>query len=305
MQNSRRIFLKNTALLATTAAVMPHQLLAESKKLQRIVLQLYSVRDDMQKDTKGTLKKIADLGYSQVEHAGYNDRKFYGFSVKEFKTILNDLDLKMPSGHTGLNRQHWNTATNDFTDAWKHTVEDAAELGQRFVLSPSLGYGVDMTAESVKPLMDQYNKSGELCKKYGMKFGYHNHEFEFTSKIGDMPLFDYMLQNTDPALVTYQLDMGNMYAVGAKALDYINKYPGRFELLHVKDAIRVDAPADAKPKYESCVLGKGEVPLQQILKAAKKVGGTTHLVVEQESYQGLAPIASVGLDLKMMKKWGY
>ncbi|RYE08894.1 MAG: twin-arginine translocation signal domain-containing protein, partial [Sphingobacteriales bacterium] len=104
MQNSRRTFLKNTALLAAVAAA-PNSLLAQTKKLQRIVLQLYSVRDDMHKDAKGTLKKIADLGYTQVEHANYNDRKFYGFTVKEFKKILDDLNLKMPSGHTVMTKQ--------------------------------------------------------------------------------------------------------------------------------------------------------------------------------------------------------
>ncbi|MEO6499891.1 MAG: sugar phosphate isomerase/epimerase, partial [Mucilaginibacter sp.] len=273
MQNSRRTFLKNTALLAAVAAA-PKGLLAQTKRLQRIVLQLYSVRDDMQKDPQGTLKKIAGLGYTQVEHANYNDRKFYGFTVKEFKTILTDLDLKMPSGHTVMTKLDWDAAANDFTDKWKHTVEDAAEIGQRFVISPSLGYGVQMTEENMKPLMEQFNKSGELCKKYGMKFGYHNHEFEFTTKIGDVMLYDYMLQNTDAALVAQQLDIGNMYTAGAHALDYIKKYPGRFELLHVKDALRINTAPDEKPKYDSCVFGKGEIPLKQILKAARKTAGT-------------------------------
>ncbi|RYD87127.1 MAG: sugar phosphate isomerase/epimerase, partial [Sphingobacteriales bacterium] len=271
MQNTRRSFLKNTALLAVGAAVIPGSLFADPKRLQRIVLQLYSVRDEMNKDAKGTLKKIADLGYTQIEHANYNDRKFYGFTVKEFKAILTDLDLKMPSGHTVMTRQHWDSAKNDFTDSWKYTVEDAAEIGQRYVLSPSLGYGVAMTLENMKPLMEQFNKSGELCVTHGMKFGYHNHEFEFETKIGDVLLYDYMLQNTDPKLVTQQLDIGNMYSAGAQALDYIAKYPGRFELLHVKDALRISKPTDPKPKFESCVLGKGEIPLKKILKAAKKM----------------------------------
>src|SRR5690606_7085801 len=145
------------------------------------------------------------MGYTHVEHAGYDNGKFYGFTVKEFKAILDDLGLKMPSGHTTMTKQHWNAAANDFTDSWKQTVNDAAEMEQRFVLSASLGYGVEMTVESMKPFMEQFNKSGELCKEYGMKFGYHNHDFEFTAKIGDMLLYDYMLQNTDPDLVAQQL----------------------------------------------------------------------------------------------------
>ncbi|RYE18414.1 MAG: twin-arginine translocation signal domain-containing protein [Sphingobacteriales bacterium] len=304
MQNSRRTFLKTGAVLTAAAAMMPGDLFAQ-KKLQRLVLQLYSVRDEMRKDAKGTLKRLADLGYTHVEHAGYDHRKFYGFTVKEFKAILTDLDLKMPSGHTTMTRQDWNSSTNDFTDKWKQTVEDAAEIGQRYVLSASLGYGVDMTVESMKPFMDQFNKSGELCKKYGMKFGYHNHEFEFTTKIGNIPLYDFMLQNTQADLVAQQLDIGNMYTVGAQAIDYINKYPGRFELLHVKDMLRTSEPGAAKSKFESCQLSKGEVPLKQILKAARKKGGTTHFVIEQEEYQGLGQVESVGIDLQVMKKWGY
>ena len=292
-------------MLTTTIAVLPNTLFAQSKKLQRLVLQLYSVRDEMNKDPKGTLKKVAGLGYTHVEHASYSDRKFYGFTVKEFKAILTDLDLKMPSGHTVMTKQHWNAATNDFTDTWKQTVEDAAEMGQRYVISPSLGYGVEMTVDSMKPFMDQFNKSGELCKKYEMKFGYHNHDFEFTAKVGDILLYDFMLQNTDPNLVTQQLDIGNMYTVGAQALDYINKYPGRFELMHVKDELRINDPNKPEHKFESCQLTKGEIPLKQILKAARKTGGTTHFVIEQEAYQGVGQIESVGIDYQVMKKWGY
>jgi sugar phosphate isomerase/epimerase len=304
MQNSRRSFLKSSAMLAATAAVLPNNLLAGDNKLQRLVLQLYSVRDEMNKDPKATLKKVAELGYNHIEHANYNNRKFYGFTVKEFKVILNELSLKMPSGHTSMGKEHWDKATNDFTDVWKQTIEDAAEIGQRYVLSASM-WGVAMTVEEMKPFMDQYNKCGELCKKYGMKFGYHNHDFEFTQKVGDMLLYDFMLQNTDPALVTQQLDIGNMYMVGAQALDYIKKYPGRFELMHVKDVMRLSEPGAAKPKFENCQFGKGEVPLKAILKAARKTGGTTHFVVEQEEYQGLGQIESVGNDFTFMKKLGY
>ncbi|GAA4339536.1 sugar phosphate isomerase/epimerase [Mucilaginibacter gynuensis] len=300
---NRRDFLKSAAVLAAGAAVLPSITFAADNKIQRLVLQLYTVRDDMNKDAAGTLKKLAALGYTHVEHANYNNRKFYGYPVKEFKTLLDDLGLKMPSGHTTMTIDHWDKTKNDFTDSWKQTVEDAAEIGQRFVISPSLGGGLQMTAESMKPFMDQFNKNGELCQKSGMKFGYHNHDFEFTTKIGDITLYDFMLQNTDPKLVTQQLDIGNMFTVGAQALDYINKYPGRFELMHVKDELVL--AKEPKVKYENCVLGKGIVPLKAILKAARKTGGTTHFVIEQEEYQGLGQTESAGIDLKVMKKWGF
>lgn len=289
--------------MAATAAVAPQALFAQNK-IQRLALQLYTVRDEMNQDPKATLTKLAKLGYTHIEHANYKDRKFYGFTVKEFKTILDDLQLKMPSGHTTMSKNDWNSKTEDFTDTWKQTVDDAAAMGQRYVISPSM-WGVENTADDMGRFMELFNKSGELCKKAGMKFGYHNHDFEFTTKIGDELLFDFMLKNTDPALVAQQLDIGNMYTVGAQALDYINKYPGRFELMHVKDILRLNPVTDPKPKYENCQLGKGEIPLQKILKAAKKIGGTSLLVIEQEEYQGLGQSESAGLDLKAMKKWGY
>lgn len=304
MNYSRRSFIKNTALLAAGSAIIPGQFIQGSAKLQRVAVQLFSVWGEIYKDTKGTLAKLAKMGYTHVEHAGYKERKFYDYAVKDFKSLLNDLDLKMPSGHTYLGMKHWDNVANDFTDEWKYTVEDAAEMGQRFVLTPSLG-SIKYTAEELKPLMELYNKSGEYCKKIGMKFGYHNHDVEFVAKVDGQLLYDYILNNTDGALVAQQLDVGNMYVAGAQALDYFEKYPGRFELLHVKDMLRISGPNDEKTKFESCVLGKGELPLKKILKAARKTAGTTHLVIEQESYQGLGQSQSMGLDLKVIKGWGY
>ncbi|WP_345329876.1 sugar phosphate isomerase/epimerase [Mucilaginibacter defluvii] len=302
MSYSRRSFLKSSAMLAAAAA-LPSYAGAADNKLHRNVLQLYSVRDEMRTDPKATLKRLAELGYRHVEHANYSDRKFYGFTVKEFKAILNDNGLTMPSGHTTMARQDWDASKNDFTDKWKQTVEDAAAIGQRFVISPSLS-GAAMTADEMKPYMEQFNRCGELCKKYGMKFGYHNHDFEFEQRIDGILLYDFMLQHTDPALVAQQLDIGNMYMAGANALDYIKKYPGRFELMHVKNMIKA-GQENGKPKYESCQLDKGLLPLKQILKAAKKTAGTSYFVIEQEEYQGLGQSESAGIDLAVIKKWGY
>ncbi|RYY37553.1 MAG: sugar phosphate isomerase/epimerase [Sphingobacteriaceae bacterium] len=303
MHQSRRTFLKSSAVAAAAVMAMPGDTFAGAGKLRRTAVQLYSVRDEMNKDPKGTLKKLADMGYTHIEHANYNanERTFYGYKVKDFKALLNDLGLKMPSGHTTMGTNHWNKTTNDFNDDWKRTVEDAAEIGQRYVISPSL-WGAKLIPEEMKPYMDQFNKSGELCQKYSMKFAYHNHDFEFRDKVGDLLVYDFMLQNTDPKFVTWQLDIGNMYIAGAKAADYIAKYPGRFESMHVKDMI---AKEGEQGKFESCVLGKGIVPVKDILKLGVKKGGTTLFVVEQEEYQGLGQSESVGIDLKIMKKWGY
>ena len=150
--------------------------------------------------------------------------------------------------------------------------------------------------------MEVFNKSGELCKKSGMKFGYHNHDFEFKEKIGNLRLYDVIVQNTDPELVIQQLDIGNMYNGGANALDIVNKYPGRFESWHVKDEIKATSGND---KYESTILGKGIVPVKDVLAIAFKAGGPNQFIIEQESYQGKKPIDCMKEDLAIMKSWGY
>jgi len=148
--------------------------------------------------------------------------------------------------------------------------------------------------------MDVFNKCGELCKKSGMKFGYHNHDFEFSVKLNDQKLFDLILQNTDPNLVAQQLDIGNMYHAGGRALDILKQYPNRFELLHVKDEIKT--PDD---KYESTILGVGIVHTKEICDLSRQMGGTKYFIIEQESYQMKDPIACAKEDFEVMKQWGY
>jgi sugar phosphate isomerase/epimerase len=304
MKSSRRSFIKTSAVAAAGVAIFPKFLLAKSKKIERLGLQLYSVRDAMKTDPSGSLKKLADMGYVHVEHANYVDRKFYGYSAKDFKKLLNDLGLQMISGHTVMVAEDWDTAKNDFTDKWKYTILDAAEVGQRYVISPWLDEKLRSDMDALKRFMDQFNKCGELCKQHGMTFGYHNHNFEFKTKIGDGTLYDYILANTDPGLVAQQMDIGNMLGAGGVAIDLIKKYPGRFELMHVKDEIKSNS-GEGMDGYDSTILGQGIMPVKEILKAARATGGTSQFTIEQESYQGKDPFDCVKIDLQVMKKWGY
>ncbi len=301
MTNSRRTFLKNSAVLLAGTALLSKTSFAASKPAEIVGIQLYSVRDDMKKDPIGTLTQLAKIGYKNVEHANYIDGKFYGYTPAEFKKILNDLGLKMPSGHTVMGKDHWDAAKKVFTDAWKKTVEDAAFMGQKYVISPWLDESLRKTYDDMVRYMDVFNKSGELCQKSGMKFGYHNHSFEFAEKLNDIKVFDIIMQKIDPKLVAMQLDIGNMYIAGAKALDILGQYPGRFELIHVKDEIAVNTPE----KYESSVLGKGIIPTKEAIDLGRKIGGTTVFIIEQESYQNATPLQSVKEDFEVMKKWGY
>jgi sugar phosphate isomerase/epimerase len=304
MDNSRRDFIKNTALVVAGSALLPRTLLAAPKKIERVGIQLYSVRDAMKTNPLASLKKIADMGYVHVEHANYVDRKFYGFTAKEFKKVLADLDIQMPSGHTVMTAADWDDSKKDFTDKWKYTVEDAATVGQKYVISPWLDENLRTDPDKLKKMMDQFNKCGELCKASNMKFGYHNHNFEFNTKVGDGTLYDYILANTDPALVAQQMDVGNMLGAGGIALDLLKKYPGRFELMHVKDEIKSDT-GQGMDGYDSTILGTGVMPVKEIVKEAKKSGGTSWFIIEQESYQGKDPFDCVKIDLQTMKKWGF
>jgi sugar phosphate isomerase/epimerase len=298
---SRRSFIQKTALAAAATALSPAFLQAAAKKKYLIGIQLYSVRADMKADPLGTLKALADMGYQHVEHANYVDRKFYGYAAKDFKKILKDLGLSMPSGHTVMGPSHWDAAKKDFSDSWKYTVEDAAILGQEFVISPWLDESLRKTKDDMMRYMEVFNKSGELCKKSGMRFGYHNHNFEFTQMMGSETVYDIILKNTDPNLVTQQLDFGNLYETKADAMAIIKNNPGRFVSLHVKDEI-INSKGSA---WESTILGKGEQLVKELVAEGLKTGGTKHLIIEQEAYQGIAPLECVKQDLAVMKGWGY
>ena len=302
MNNSRRNFLRQSASVIAGSAILKHISFDSIKDNDLVGLQLYSVRADMTNDPVGTLNQLAAMGYKHVEHANYVKRKFYGYSATEFKKILDDLGLKMPSGHTVMGSQHWDAAKNDFTDLWKYTVEDAATMGQQYVISPSLEQAYRKDKDSLLRFMEVFNKSGELCKKSGMKFGYHNHDFEFSESLEGEMLYDIMMKNTDPKLVIQQLDIGNLYNGGANAAEIVKKYPGRFSSLHVKDEIKASS---GNEKYESTVLGAGIVNVKDVIDMVRKSSKNVHYIIEQESYLGKTPLDCAKEDLAIMKKWGY
>lgn len=302
MKTSRRTFVKTGALATLATLVFPRSAFASPAKKGMVGLQLYSVRDDMMKDPVGSLTQLAKMGYIYVEHANYINRKFYGFSAPEFRKVLDGLGLKMISGHTVMTNQHWDDAKKDFSDSWKYTVEDAATLGQKWVISPFMDESMRKSYDDFKKYMDVFNKSGELCKKSGMKFGYHNHDFEFSQKLNNEKIFDIMMKSLNPDLVAMQLDIGNLYNGGAIALDVMSQYPGRFEIIHVKDEIEA---REGKEKYISTILGEGIVNTKKVVDLATKKGGTKCYIIEQESYGDKTPMYCAKADLDIMKKWGY
>lgn len=294
--DSRRKFLQTTAL-AGTALLIPDALWASKASQKNIGLQLYSVRDDMKKDPLATLKAVAEMGYKNVEHANYINHKFYGYAPKEFRKIIDDLGLSMRSGHVVMKGEDWDATKQDFTDSWKQTVEDAAILGQKYLISPWLDISLRRNFEDCKRFMDVFNKAGELSLKSGVKFGYHNHDFEFSLRLTSVKVYDIIMQYTDPKLVCQQLDIGNMYGGGGRPMELLKQYPGRFELMHVKDEVK----GEHEP-WESSMLGKGIMNVAEVLKEAAKTAGTTEYIIEQESYQGHTPLESMKYDLEWIKK---
>lgn len=301
MKTSRRKFIKTSALALAGAAFMSKTACNDYAGKNKIItaVQLYSVRADMNEDPLGSLTQIANMGYTHVEHANYTDYKFYGWNAAEFKTVLEDLGLKMPSGHTTFGPDHWDEEKGDFAADWKKLVDDAAYVGQQYVVSPWMDPRMYSTYDIFMRFMEVFNKCGELCNQSGMKFGYHNHAFEFTETLNGEKIFDLMMKNTDADKVVMQLDTGNMYTAGASAEEVIGQYPGRYENIHLKDVIRTPDGG-----YESCVLGEGLVGMREIADLARETG-TELFVIEQEAYQGKTPMERMEENLDIMKSWGY
>jgi sugar phosphate isomerase/epimerase len=306
MQNSRRKFIQNTGIAILGLGIAPKALwskstIADAKTL--IGIQLYAVRDNMFKDPLGTLKALSKMSYQYIEHANYVNRKLYGYTPIEFKKILDDLGMKMPSGHTSLNANHWDNKKKEFTDAWKYTIDDAVTLGQDYVISPWIDEKVRTSYDALMHQLELFNLSGELCLESGMQFGYHNHNFEFIEKVNGQLIYDIILKETDPELVIHQLDFGNMFGIGARGIDWIKKYPGRFVSVHVKDEIKVPI-GEMNDQHDSTILGNGLVDPKAVCLLAKAIGGTKQFIIEQESYQGIAPLECARINLERIKTWG-
>ena len=269
-------------------------------------LQLYSVRSDMNKDAPGTLQQLADMGWRTVEHAGYWKRKFYGHPAAEFKKMLDGIGISMISGHVFIGPDHWDEGRAEFTNEWKYTVEDAVNAGQLYLVTPSIADSWRKDYDTLLRHLEVFNRCGEYCRKSGLTFGYHNHSMEFENSFHEMKLYDIILQHLDLSMVTQELDIGNMYAGGGSPLAFIEKYPGRFGLLHVRDEIKVSAGAGERGEaYESTVLGKGVMPVGEIISAALRKGGTMEFIVEQESFQGKPAIEAARENLGFMKQLGF
>jgi sugar phosphate isomerase/epimerase len=241
-----------------------------------LALQLYTIRDAMATDVPGSLKKVADLGYKYLELAKYADGKFYGYEPAEFRKIVSDLGMEILSSHTQVEAQGI-TLENA-----KKMTEDHAKLGVKYCVQPWVVEEARKTVASYQKMVADWNKVGEIMKASGIQFGYHNHNFEFGTVEGKIPYFDIFLAELDKDLVTMEIDLFWVTKAGQNPVEIFKKYPGRFQLWHMKDMFTKQDPFFTTTDVtDFAPVGAGVINFKEIL-AAKDIAGMKYLIVEQD-----------------------
>lgn len=253
-----------------------------------IGVQLWSVRDDMKKDPETTIKVLGKMGYKFVEMAGYSDGKFYGMQPEDFKKLCEDNGVKALGSHYGPNISKKEGSLEKALGEWKIAINAHKRAGCSYIVKPSQGKWAYESLEGLKAYCDYYNKVGEMCNEAGLRFGYHNHEKEFMEVEGKV-MYDYMLENTDPEKVAFELDLYWINKGGKVASDYFKKYPGRFEYYHVKNEKELCADEEAifKDAFE-----------------AVTEAGVKEIIVEVEHYN-FDPLVSVMKSLDFLSNQDY
>ncbi len=287
---NRRDFVRQGGMMLTGLALgsslksVAGSLASTKKPLAKFGLQLYTLRDDLPGDPKGILKQVAAMGYKQVESFEGKDGMFWGMGNKGFKKYLDQLGLTIVSSHCDVN-----PASLDKKAA------EAAEIGMKYLISPWIG--PQKTIDDYKIRADEFNKAGEICRKHGIRFAYHNHGYTFVKQDGQYPI-DVLLAASDPKLVDFEMDIYWVATAGADPEVWLKKYPNRFRLCHVKDRMK---GADPKDEDASVDVGKGSLDWSKILGTAS-AQGMQYYIVEQEKYEGSSPIKSATVDAQYLKK---
>ena len=271
---NRRTFI-GTSIAAAVAASRPAWS-AETHHIDHIGLQLYTVRDLIKKDMDGTIAKVAQVGYKEVEFAGY-----YGRSPQEVRAILEKDGLTSPSTHVGY---------DIVENKWSETLDAAHTIGHSFIVCPWIDVR-QRNPEGWKRAAELFNRAGEASQKAGIQFAYHNHAFEFESSegLGNKLPYDFLLAETDPKLVKMEMDLCWITVGNADPLTYFDRYPGRFPLVHVKDW---STKGTAGHGYDGAVgshskpghltdVGQGEIDWKRIFARADKAG-IQHYFVEND-----------------------
>ena len=270
--------LENQAQTTQDAGTAAEPAPASGQPLGPIGMQLYSVKDVIENDLKGTLQQLADFGYQEVETYPGQKGHYFGMEPKEFATMISDMGMTLVSGHVSSGARSekavsWRQAK--LLSRFEELVEKAAETGQSYLTCSWMDESLRTSPDELKRTAELFNSCGETCKQAGLQLAYHNHAFEF-EKVGDTLLYDFMLEHTDPELVQWELDMYWVVAGGQDPAAYLTRYPNRFPLGHVKDMDKQDTTKNA-------VVGQGSIDYTTILKVAEE-NGMKHFLVEQETF---------------------
>lgn len=242
----RKITLILASLLALGAVSCTGGKQDEKPVAKEIGVQLYSIRDVIgnpeayARNHEEAFKALAQMGYTSVEAACYSDGKLYGVDPEQYKADLEAAGLKSLSTHIGKNLSDEELASGDFTESmkwWEQAIAAHKAAGCKYVVCPS--FAVPQTLAGLKTYCDYFNAIGAKCKENGMLFGYHNHSHEF-NKVEDKVIYDFMLENTNPEYVFFEMDVYWAVMGHAAPVEYFKKYPGRFTMLHIKDYRELD-----------------------------------------------------------------
>jgi len=271
---NRRTFLE-TATTVTAATLLTSRFAwaAGDHKIEKIGLQLYTVRGAMEKDFDGTVAKVAAIGYKEVEFAGY-----FGHTPQQVRAAIDKNGLISPACHV------------DYAvlapDKWPAQIESAKVIGQRYIINPWIPEELRKTDDDWKRAADTFNRAGEESKKAGIQFGYHNHWFEFLPVNGKLP-YDTLLTLCDKDLVKMELDLCWITVGGGDPLKYFDRYPGRFPLVHVKDVktipqVTAGGAQDFGDTVDMTEVGSGIIDWKKIFAQSEKAG-IKHYIVEHDN----------------------
>jgi len=283
MEN-RRSFIKNIGILGLAVPFVKRNDLL-TRQLPALGIQLYMVRADMEQDTPGTLKQLGEMGYSQLESYGGNKGMFWGMSNKEFQKLANGYGLKLVSSHY-----------NDEPGGFEQQAEKAAEIGMQYLICP--WKGPQKSIDNFKRFAEEFNRNGEICKKHGMRFGYHPHDYPYKMVDGQLPI-DVLLANTDKDLVDFEMDYYYTVTEGQSPEDYIKKYSHRFKLCHMRDVLKDRLPKGSEEE-SACDLGQGIINYPHLLSTALN-NGMKYFFVEQSRFFHETPLQSAKINIDYLK----
>lgn len=276
--------------MAAAAALLVPSFACVASDKKSVGLQLYSLRDELPKDVKGTIAKVAKAGFKEVETYGFSIKdQFWGLTPAEFKKLLDDNGLTAPSGHYGLGSY----LTDGNTEELKAAIAAAKVLGSEYVTIPWLDESIRKSADDYKKIAVKINEAGKLAKEAGIRLAYHNHNFEF-DKQGDTTGYEILLKGTDKNLVDFELDLYWVVRSGNDPIKLFKENPGRFTMWHVKDMDKANPALNAE-------VGTGAINFKPIF-ADAKLSGMKHFFVEHETNYKPNPIDSVAASCAYIKK---